>query len=353
MSDSIQDSTRYVVSKLHQGSIIPGTRREIDRDVFLQPGADVRGGVWGASLSVEGPNVRVADAVYCRGAVSISSAETNAPNAEEADSAETDRFGEGRGPVTFGSCVTTPDSLVVRDTFFKTRFLADVYLNRLNLSRAIIFGNVYARRAVIRDSIVLGCIFCENQLTLENSFINTFQAGRAHVGAHVSMFAPLAVARDELQMEGSVRAVAFADVFEAEDAFEIDEHVELDEEDVFEVDLALGGDSTTDGAGRKHVLSLSERILDSDLVYDRLRENKRLLRQLALQRHLDDAEPDTLRALERTLWRRTRHQAPPQVERTTGSLSDLMARFGGQEARPLHKGCGKPPDYAGRSDAYA
>ena len=51
-SDSIQDSTRYVVSDTHDGSVLPGTRIEMWRDVYLLSGANVVGGVWCGSLTV-------------------------------------------------------------------------------------------------------------------------------------------------------------------------------------------------------------------------------------------------------------------------------------------------------------
>jgi len=94
--DSIQDSTRVVLSELRHGSIIPGNRAEMWRELFLLPGADLRGSAFGKSLYVEGPDVNVEASIYVRESIKV---------------AESDKEGIQSGNVTFGSCVTTPDSI--------------------------------------------------------------------------------------------------------------------------------------------------------------------------------------------------------------------------------------------------
>ena len=136
-SDSIQDSTRYVISDTHHGSVLPGTRMEMWRDVYLLSGANVVGGVWCGSLTVSGGGVRVAESVYSHGPVAI---QGEAEGTASPDSS-TDRVS---APVTFGSCITTPDSILVGDVPFKVRVFSDIFTKQLNLSNAFVYGNIFA-----------------------------------------------------------------------------------------------------------------------------------------------------------------------------------------------------------------
>lgn len=319
--DSIQDSTRYVVSDVHHGSVLPGERREMERDVYLLPGADVRGGLWSNELSVSGPDVRVADSVYSQGSVTVQRDE------------DVGSVGAG-AEVTFGGGLTTPDALLVEATDFKTRFLSDLYVERLNLTNAFVFGNVYAKGAVIRNSVVLGSIFCKGALELSNSFVHTFQAHRAEIGENVSMFAPFALGREEIHLDAPVRALTFADIFEEDEDLSAGsgEVVHLDADDVFEVRGATPDATSGDGAPTTQmVLSMTERILDSSLVQERLQRNKELLRRLSLSRHVDAEGQDTdeIRQFEEKLWTAVSDSVSENKdERSTRPLDQLLKRFG-------------------------
>lgn len=319
--DSIQDSTRYVVSDVHHGSVLPGERREMERDVYLLPGADVRGGVWSNELSVSGPDVRVEDSVYSQGSVTIRPDQDRSAADTEAE-------------VTFGGGLTTPDALLVEDTDFKTRFLSDLYVERLNLTNAFVFGNVYARGGVIRNSVVLGSIFCKGALELTNSFVHTFQAHRAEIGENVSMFAPFALGRNEIELDAPVRALTFADLFQEDEDLSANsgEVVHLDADDVFEVRGATPDAPSGDGAPTtQKVLSMTERILDSSLVQERLQRNKALLRRLSLSRHVEAEGQDTenLQQLEEKLWTAVSASVSENKnERSTRPLDQLLSRFG-------------------------
>lgn len=319
--DSVQDSTRYVVSDVHHGSVLPGERREMERDVFLLPGADVRGGLWGNELTVTGPNVHVADSVYSQASITVR---------EDEDTQEFDPYSE----VTFGGSVTTPDSLLVDTDSFRSRFLSALYTERVNLTNAFVFGNVYAREAIVRNSVILGSIFCKGTLEVENSFVHTFQAQKAELGKNVSIFAPFALAQEDIQLEAPVRALTFADVFERKEtaAESSGEVVHLDDDDLFSVQGATPEAASGDGApATQKVLSMTERILDSGLVQERLEENKSFLRRLSLHRHMeeDDQPENLIRELEEKLWDYL--EAPiseDESKRTSRPLEQFFERFG-------------------------
>jgi hypothetical protein len=293
----------------------------MERDVYLLPGADVRGGLWSNKLSVSGPDVQVADSVYSQGSVTVQ---------RDEDVASVDAGAK----VTFGGGLTTPDALLVEATDFKTRFLSDLYVERLNLTNAFVFGNVYAKGAVIRNSVVLGSIFCKGALELANSFVHTFQANRARIGENVSMFSPFALGRNEIELDAPVRALTFADIFQEDEDLSANsgEVVHLDADDVFEVRGAAPDATSGDGAPTtKKVLSMTERILDSSLVQERLQRNKALLRRLSLSRHVEaeGKDPGKLQQLEEKLWTAVSTSvSEDKNERSTRLLDQLLSRFG-------------------------
>jgi len=328
-SDSVQDSTRYVVSDVHHGSVLPGERLEMSRDVYLRPGADVRGGVWSNRLEVAGPDVQVGESVYSQSEVTVS-------EAEDLDTDEAD-------DVTFGACLTTPDTVRVDTSAFKTRFLSDLYAEKINLSGSFVFGNVYAKRAVIRNSVIIGSVFCEGKVDLSNCFVHTFQAHRADVGEAVSIFAPFAIASEEINLDAPVSSLTFADAFgqdsesqsEAPDGLGesrdgAENIVQLYQDDVFEIQSSPISASGDGSPATQNVLSMTERILDSRIVRERLQENKEILRRLSLRHHIDPSERggDVVSELEEALWEKVRTQSLEEAEeRPSSPLESLFERF--------------------------
>jgi hypothetical protein len=287
IQDSVQDSTRVVVSEERYGSIIPGARAEMWRDVFLLPGARVHGAVWGNSLQVEGPGVSVDAGVYVRGGIQILPSSRVEASATDGES------------VTFGSAITTPDALLVDARVrFRVRIWSNLYCGRLNLRNAIVYGNVCARSAVIRNSVILGSVHCDDSLALEESVVATFQAETAKLGPRVSLLLPLATANREIALADApggsgagvtVRVLFFCPLPEGEAAEAPAEEgvVTLDRSDVYQVRQPDGDEVS--------VLSLGQRVLDAFPLKERLRQNWTILRELALADHLEPAKREALR----------------------------------------------------------
>jgi len=75
---------------------------------------------------------------------------------------------------------------------------------------------------------------------------------------------------------------------------------------------------------------MTERILNSSLVQERLQQNKKFLRSLSLNRHVTDAEQSSnpIQELEETLWRLVSNQiSEDQEARSSRSLQDLLEQF--------------------------
>ncbi len=319
--DSVQDSTRYVVSEVHHGSVLPGTRMEMGRDVFLLSGADVRGGVWCGTLTVTGPNINVTDSVYCRGAIAINN---------------NDGSTNGNQDVKFGSCVTSPDSLIMGELPFKVRFLSDIYTGQLNLSNAFVYGNIFTRQAIIRNSIVLGGIFCKGRLKIESSFISTFETGNVEIGKNVSIFFPSAIARKPIELQYPVRVLTFYNLHQLmKGEKDMGSTVNLDDNDIFKISLPKGSSGEqgeTNDYEDAYCLSITERILDSESVAKHLTYNRQFLKYLALGSNLDPSVKSSIfdkpmAELEKVLWETLDTKNLKGTSNPSVSIEDLFKRF--------------------------
>ena len=196
-TDAMRDSARVVVSGLRHDGILPGGKEEMWRDLHLLSGAHLKGAAWGNTLTVEGAPIEVDSAVYVRGAIKI-----KASSKEDADS----------GVVNFASTVTSPDSIAIEDNPFRVRFMSSVYTGVAGLNNCIVYGNLYARRCTLRNSIVLGGVYCQGPLQIENSLVSTFKAKRVTIGHGVTLLLPAAIAEESMHLDHPVRALPFFDL---------------------------------------------------------------------------------------------------------------------------------------------
>lgn len=268
--DSIQDSTRVVVSSVRHGSILPGNRAEMWRDLFFLPGADLRGAAFGNQAIIEGPDVQIRSSMYVRGEIRIKSAN------------QTDAR---KKPVSFGSCVTTGDTLLIEDAPFRVRFLSNLYVTKaVHINNAIVYGNLYAQHAIIKNSVILGGVFCRENLQIQDSIIATFRAQKAVLGQNVFLSFPIAIAEKSLDMQHPVHAVSFFKMAKGANKNDQGGVVELDSSDVYVIDNQwLPEDSEQTGM---YVLSLDHRVMDSKKIIEHFKENKRFLESLTLVNHL-------------------------------------------------------------------
>jgi hypothetical protein len=321
-SDSVQDSTRYVVSGLHHGSVLPGKRAEMWRNAYLLPGTDIRGGVWCDELAIHGPDIKIAESVYARGRVTIADEDPKHPK---------------NGNVTFESCITTPDALMTNSAKFKTRFLSDVYVGRLNISNAIIYGNVFAKSAIIRDSIILGGVFCQGKLEIEDSLIGTFKTRSAVIGKNVSLLMPFALSHEHITLQHPVNVLTFYSLYKHRaEAPENERVIILGNDDVHRLFLPsdVAARSEDEEAAELYCLSVAERILDSDAFVDVFEYNCKMTEYLSLGKHFDSSTKGDLfdrpmEELEERLWETLRSKPEERGAEDVGSsIEELFKRVG-------------------------
>ena len=270
--NTVQNSVRYVVSSEHAGGVIPGKRSQMWRDVYLKPGASVGGGVFGNNVLVEGGDIEVKGAVYARGGIKVS--------CDPGDNSQ-------QKSVDFRSTVSAGDSLHIDEHFTgKSRFFADIFSKQINISNAFIRGNLYADSAIIRNSVILGGVFCRNKLTLKNTILSTFRAGKVVLEPELMLFYPFALAEEPIDIDFSAKSLSFSSLMELAKQLSTKDHevVMMDQDDVIRIS------ETEDNKPRcYHMLSLGGRILDLEELKIAFQDNVKYLKMISLGDHLSPA----------------------------------------------------------------
>lgn len=270
------DATRIACAERRLGSIQPATRAEMMRDVYLTSGAAIEGGVWANRLVMEGPDIRVRDAVFARGAISI-----RAATAVDDDQVSVD----------FGSTVVTADSIVVNEGSGRIRVRSNIFSRIANLRNCIVYGNVYARRVSLRNCIVVGGVFAKDDAEITDSIVGTFSAARVQLAGHTQLLMPSGMAIESLDIERDVQCLLFDEL----DGTAPDESANLllSQSDVHRVDAS--GRATDQGD--RLMLSAAKRILDVERLSEILVRGRQLCSRLALDAHLPNAERASEEAL--------------------------------------------------------
>lgn len=298
-SDSIQDSTRYVVSNLHHGSILPGSRAEMQRDVFLLSNAEIKGGIWANDLLVRGENIKVEKSIFTKRSLTI----------------DDDDKGKKVKPIDFQSSVVASESIVRNDSQTPLKFQSDIYTNKLNISNAFVMGNIYADQAIIKNSIVLGGIYCKNSLNIGNSMFSTFRTNKVILGNNLYMFFPVALSEEPIEVKDPIKSLTFLNLFQSIKKVENTGIILLDNDDVFKVDENYLGKNESEDKNELenyvekdlYCLSLSERILNTNTLVEHLKFNKSFIEKIALSSHYkEETKTDVIdkpiEELEKILW---------------------------------------------------
>ena len=288
-TDSIQDSTRYLVGEKHLGSIMPGSRAEMLRDVYLQSGANVKGGIYCSELHIEGSDIIVDGAVYCKSNIIFD---------------QLDKTPEKQ--IEFSSTIVCPGSILTPKSGAKIKFLSDIYSGKINFKNCIVYGNVYATSAALEDSIILGGIYCRNELKIKNSIVSTFRSNQCHILDHVSILSPFGFA-EKINLESNVNVLTFNNIFSTEE--KVNSGVlKLDETDIYEIELDKKEADSDSETKKIQVLSVAERLLNTTEIIKHFKQNRNFIEFLSLNSHLAEEEKKNFskgmeKEIEEKLWK--------------------------------------------------
>lgn len=174
------------------GSFFPASKNRLLTDVVLQEGFHIRGGIYANQLTIEGPGI-VEGPVMAKKDIMIYpptdlkkriilrcglsarlSISVNVPN-------------------TFG---ITP---VSHKGFLPLFIRGDIISDSVNIENTVVIGNVFARNAAIKDSIIIGCPLIEDKLTMRNSMAISFRAGSVELINRNSIWVPYGLVNTNIE----------------------------------------------------------------------------------------------------------------------------------------------------------
>lgn len=310
-SDNIKDYGRYVVKEIHHGSISPGKRDEMWRDIYLDRGAVVKGGVFGNNLTVLNPGIKVEQSVYVRNAIRIDLSS-----------------GEKSEMVVFNSNVVSPDSIIVEGSGARARFSTDIYVEKVNLNNTIVYGNIYCTSAILKNCIILGGVYCKNKLSVENSVLYTFDAEMLDIGENLSLLSPFGISRTPFELNYPVRALVFYNLLQGHTEKSL--AVVLNEDDVFGLSVTKKSDGGS--VAKRYLLSIVERVLNTTEIIDSFKQNKKIIEFLALGSHLSKEYADQFsdiqkNDLEARLWQVIDQHIESSGEERLKDLREVLERL--------------------------
>lgn len=268
-----RDEARIVLRGNHRGPAVPTRHAELDREVYVEPGATVDGSVLGGRVLVQGPTTVVTGPVYGRRSLNIRPA---------------------GGRVALGGGAIARQAILVEtnpDENGFTSIVGDVHADQVRLKRTLVFGAVFGRSVSLEHSAVLGGAFARNALSMTSSLVSTFRAGTCQINEGCLLLFLGGTTSQEMVVRRPVSCLQFVRwtwLFDgAEDAD--GGSVQLTQEDVEQADVVEDGHTTT-----LQVLGAARRVMATASWESILQANRERLSRLLARRHLAPADREAL-----------------------------------------------------------
>ncbi|RJX44125.1 hypothetical protein DM826_03355 [Halonotius aquaticus] len=219
------EKTRAIIeeNETYDGKITPTVKSEISRPVKIKPGATVEGSIYGETINIDRGKVEGS----VMGAESV-----------ELESGNVD------GDIGTDGRITSSASAVY----------GTITGQRVRLTNTIVYGNVVGSNVVLENCVVIGLITAETRLSATNTLCYSFKTYGEATLTGVSTVLPQAIVEGKVEFDTPVTVTGLGqlDIDEAD-------FPTMDEDDLIELH-----EST--------YLTLSPRILNLEVVTDRLEE---------------------------------------------------------------------------------
>lgn len=278
----VRDEAKLVLRGRSRGPEVPTKHAELDREVYVEPGATVDGAILGGRVVVSGPDTTISGPVYARRSI---------------------RLTPKGGRIELGGGAIARDGALVEAAGNEsgwTTIVGDVHSDQVRLSRTFVLGAVFGRVVSLEQCAVLGGVHANETLTLSSSLVSTFQCSRCDIGPGCYLLFLGATASEELVVRRPVTCLQFVGWDWLLEGAETAKggRVQLTQEDVELMD-ALEDDKPI----RVSVLGAARRILATSHLAPVLRDNRARLLKLLGRRHLEAAPGPSTRSVEASLGR--------------------------------------------------
>lgn len=162
-----------------QGSILPKTAGELDRDIKIQKDTIVEGAVYGHKIDIENGDVIIKGAVFAQLELYINSS--------------------AKGTIKFEKSIGSVDSIVSHARECKVMMLSDVNAKEVRLTNVFVGGSIFADEITLVNCVVIGGVFANKELLINSSIIGTFNAPSVELEGDNSLLLPSAFSLEPIK----------------------------------------------------------------------------------------------------------------------------------------------------------
>jgi hypothetical protein len=268
------------------GNFYPSTQSELLRNLILKSPFNVNGGIFATNIKnigvgiVHGPVLATEEITFEAGQVPGNPL----------------RFMAGINATMSIAVMETgkpPEESVIGD-LNKAGIIVngDIISNYVKLENTLVFGNIRAKQVSIVNSVILGAIFADDSLRLENSIFGSFQTGKAKLHGINGWWLPFAISSSPVEFEtssdGRIAEVHYLPIIlgntGSSNIINYYEKLMKSKARIFPSDVFQ--DNTQNG-DIYYILSLAKRALNFRLIERDVQKIKLLIMQLSLYEHLD------------------------------------------------------------------
>lgn len=264
-------NTLSITGKLEE-AIYPFKQAEVLRDIIIYDKFYLKKGVFGNDISINGTGVIVGP-IFANSEVSVQCPQ---------DAKESISILSGINAVHSilvqrpGKFEGKPSSIASSKIFIK----GDVVSEIVKIDNAIVFGNLRAKKVIVNNSTIVGEIFAEEQLVLENSRFISFHAVQVTLKGEVYCWLPYGFSATPIVFEDSTlpngTVIKSKLVFTG---FGDKQYIELGSTDIH-IHSAENGKEV-------YALNLGRRALNLKLIEEEFQKIETFLKSILIFEHLD------------------------------------------------------------------
>ncbi len=238
----IQNDKMFMLQdEIYSDSIIPFVKKELKRTVNLFGKVTLKGGIYCQNLEVEAGDIYVQKSVYAEEGLLIK--------------------GDSGGQVWFQSPVNCEHSILVDEkSDMRVRFGKTIRAKSINLFNTIVYGNVIGDNISLKNSVVLGGAFANNNLTIDNSIVGTYHCPTLKHVNNMGVLYPMAISDKSPELSDKIFMVVPGSFTNGNNGGVF----KLSKDDFYPL---------KQGENKKYVFSNTMRIFDLRAFYLNLQEN--------------------------------------------------------------------------------
>ncbi len=174
------DSNNIVLnSNKVQGSILPKSVVDLDRDIEIKGDTIIEGAVYGYNIKVENGDVDVKGAAFAQHEIYINS--------------------DARGFVKFEKSIGAVESVVSHARNCKIMMLSDVNAREVRLTNAFVGGSIFADEITLVNCVVIGGVFANKDLSMKSCIAGTFNSPSVTLDGDNSLLLPSAFSLEPIK----------------------------------------------------------------------------------------------------------------------------------------------------------